>query len=102
MERGPADEAGPQCQTSAFVVYTVAGDLMLLVKSGLRFSRNAVSASFASAERTCALNSSFSAFIAASICSRNGCFMSLLLACSAPAGFAASFRAVSVAVASRS
>ena len=53
------------------------------------------------AERTCALNSSFSAFIAALICSRNGRFMSLLLACSAPAGFAANFRAVSVAVASR-
>ena len=72
---------------------------MLLVKSGLRFSRKAVSASFASAERTCTLNSSFSAFIAALICSRNGCFMSLLLACSAAAGFAANFRAVSVALA---
>jgi hypothetical protein len=52
----------------------------------------------ASSERTCALNSSFSAFIAALICSRNGCFMSLLLACRAPAGFAASFWAVAVAV----
>src|SRR6266478_7904804 len=79
--------------------YAVAGDLILLVKSGLRFSKKAVSASFASSERTCALNSSFSAFIAALICSRNGCFMSLLLACSASAGFAANFPAVSVALA---
>src|SRR5882762_4016170 len=63
--------------------YAVAGDLTVLVKSGLRFSRKAVNASFASSERTCALNSSFSAFIAALICSRNGCLMSLLLACSA-------------------
>jgi hypothetical protein len=62
---------------------------MLLVKSGLRFSRKVVSASFASSERTCALNSSFSAFIAAMFWSRNGRFMSLLLACSASAGFAA-------------
>src|SRR6476469_2419084 len=77
--------------------YAVAGDLMPLVKSGLRFSKKAVSASFASSERTYALNSSFSAFIAALICSRNGCFMSLLLACSAAAGFAANLRAVSVA-----
>src|SRR6266851_3325840 len=35
--------------------YAVAGDLMLLAKLGLRFSRKAVSASFASSERTCAL-----------------------------------------------
>src|SRR3984893_7119588 len=82
--------------------FTVAGDLMFLVKSGLRFSKKAVSASFASSERTCTLNSSFSAFIAALICSRNGCFMSLLLACSPAAGFAANFRAVSVAFASTS
>src|SRR6266550_4637023 len=82
--------------------YAVAGDLTVLVKSGLRFSRKAANASFASSERTCALNSSFSAFIAALICSRNGCFMSLLLACSAAAGFAASFPAVSVALAKTS
>src|SRR6201997_1366398 len=82
--------------------YAAAGDFVFLVKSGLRFSRKAVSASFASSERTCTLNSSFSAFIAALICSRNGCFMSLLLACSAAAGFAANFRAVSVALARRS
>jgi hypothetical protein len=78
--------------------YAVAGELMLLVKSRLRFPRQAVSASFASSERTCALNSSFSAFIAALICSRNGCFIRLLLACSAAAGFAANFRAVSIAL----
>jgi hypothetical protein len=53
--------------------YAVAGELMLLVKSGLRFSRKAVSASFASSERTCALNSSFSAFIAALICFHYRC-----------------------------
>src|SRR5258708_16150214 len=82
--------------------HAVAGDLTVLVKSGLRFSRKAENASFASSERTCALNSSFSAFIAALIGSRNGCFMSLLLACSAAAGFAANFRAVSVALASTS
>jgi hypothetical protein len=82
--------------------YAVAGDLMILVMSGLRFSKKAVNASFASSERTCALNSSFSAFIAALICSRNGCFMSLLLACSAAAGFDANFPAVSVALASAS
>src|SRR5882757_5388693 len=78
--------------------YAVAEDLTVLAKSGLRFSRKAENASFASSERTCALNSSFSAFIAALICSRNGCFMSRLLACSAAAGFAANFRAVSVAL----
>jgi hypothetical protein len=49
---------------------------MPLVKSGLRLSRKAENASFASAERTCALNSSFSAFIAVLICSRNGCWSS--------------------------
>src|ERR1700731_3426141 len=77
--------------------YAAAGGLVFLVKSGLRFSRKAVSASFASSERTCALNASFSAFIAALICSRNVCFMSLLLACNASVGFPANFRAVSVA-----
>src|SRR6202030_2727901 len=65
--------------------YAVAGDLWLVVKSGFRFSRKAVNASLASSERTCLLNSSFSACIAALICPRNGCFMSLLLACSAAA-----------------
>src|SRR5882757_5985372 len=79
--------------------HAVAYDLTVFAKSGLRFSRKAENASFASSERTCTLNSSFSAFIAALICSRNGCFMSLLLACSAAAGFAANFRAVSVALA---
>lgn len=58
--------------------YAVAADLMVLVKSGGRFSRNAMSASFASADRTCALNSSFSAFIAALTCGRNGSFRSRL------------------------
>src|SRR6266851_4384898 len=79
--------------------HAVAEDLTVLAKSGLRFSMKAENASFASSERTCALNSSFSAFIADLSCSRNGCFMSLLLACSAAAGFAASFRAISVALA---
>jgi hypothetical protein len=37
--------------------YAVARDLTDLVKSGLRFSKKAVSASFASSERTCTLNS---------------------------------------------
>src|ERR1700730_1881249 len=83
----------------SYVCPYVAGDLMLLVKSGFRFSKKAVNASFASLERTCTLNSSFSAFIAALICSRNGCFMSLLQACSALAGLAATFSAVSVALA---
>src|SRR5258705_5743476 len=94
---------GDRCyRDRMFRAYAVAGDLILLVKSGLRFSKKAVSASFASSERTCALNSSFSAFIAALICSRNGCLMSLLLACSAAAGFAANFRAVSVALTTKS
>src|SRR3984885_4610826 len=75
--------------------YAVADDLVLLVKSGLRFSKKAVNASLASSERTCALNSSFSTFIAALSCSRNGCFMSLLLACSAFAGFASNLPAAS-------
>src|ERR1700692_4422341 len=44
--------------------YAVAGDLTVLVKSGLRFSRKAENASLASSERTCALESSFSAVIA--------------------------------------
>ena len=65
----------------------------LLEKGGKRF--------LASSERTWRLNSSFSAFIAALICSRTARFMSLLLACSAPAGFAASCRAVSVAICNR-
>src|SRR5260370_33772468 len=58
--------------------YAAVADFMVLVKSGGRFSRNAVSATFASSERTRALNSSFSAFIAASICSRKDRFMSRL------------------------
>src|SRR6202051_5311309 len=95
----PADRRDRVSAGSHVAPYAVAGDLVLLVKSGLRFSRKAVNASFASSERTCVLNSSFSAFIAALICSRNGCFISLLLALSSPAGFAANFPAVSVALA---
>src|SRR5258707_752405 len=81
--------------------YAAVAAFLVLLKLGGRFCRNAVSASFASSERTCALNSAFSACIAALICSRKDCFMSFLLAWSAPAGFAASFRAVSLAVARR-
>ena len=67
---------------------------MVPANRGGRFSRNAASASFASPERTCTLNASFSALIAVLIWSRNGPFNSRLLACSAPAGFVASVRAV--------
>src|SRR5258708_40088872 len=81
--------------------YAAVAAFLVLLKLGGRFCRNAVSASFASSGRTCALNSSFSAFIGDLICSRNERFISLLEACSAPAGFAASFRAVSLAVARR-
>ncbi len=49
--------------------YAAVTDFMVLLKSGGRFSRNAANASLASSERTCTLNSSFSAFIAALICS---------------------------------
>ena len=62
---------------------------LVLVKSGRRFSKNAVIASLASAECRRGRNSSISASTACSICSRNGCFNSLLHARIAPAGFAA-------------
>src|SRR5579859_4984757 len=68
------------------------------VGNRFRFSRKAVSVSFASTERTSELNSLSSAFIACSICSRVAPIISLLLARSAPAGFCASLWAVSVAV----
>src|SRR5712664_1435290 len=72
----------------------------VLVKSGGRFSKNAVIASLVSVERSCAENSSFSNFAACSSCWRKDCLISLLQACSALAGFSANFCAVSVAVAS--
>src|ERR1700742_2382510 len=103
QEFGLAEFPGDHVSAEPSVrAYAAAEVFLLFVKSGLRFSRKAVSASFASSERTCTLNSAFSAFIAALICSRNGCFMSRLLAGSAAAGFVANFRAVSVALSSTS
>ena len=64
---------------------------VVFVKSGRRFSKKAVIASLASAERIRAENSSFSNFTACSNCSREGRFISLLQACNAVAGFSASF-----------
>src|SRR5262245_33072861 len=79
-----------------------AAGAFAVLKFGARFSRNAVNTSFTSAERTRELNSTVSAFIACSTCSREDCLNSLLLARNAPIGFAANFSAVSVAVANNS
>jgi len=62
----------------------------ILEKFGGRFSRNAVNASLASAERTCAENSSFSSFTAAQVV-RALALHHRLQAWSAVGGFAANF-----------
>src|ERR1051325_3382601 len=72
------------------------------VKSGGRFSKNAVNTSLTSADRTRVLNSSTSASMASSTCWRDERFNSFFVARSAPIGFAANFSAVSFAVADNS
>src|SRR5689334_6658201 len=79
-----------------------AAGAFAVLKFGGRFSINAVNTSFTSAERTRDANSSVSAFIACSSCSRCEPRKSFLLARSAPIGFAANFSAVWVAVADSS
>src|SRR5262249_8158197 len=83
--------------------YSAAAGVVVLAKFGGRFSRNAENASFASAERSRSKNSWGSIFNAASLSwPIDACLRSRLLARNARVGFAASFCAVSVAVASRS
>src|SRR5215813_6651684 len=74
-----------------------AAGAFAVLKFGGRFSRNAVNTSFTSAERTREENSSVSAFIACSICSRDEPLKSFLVARRAPIGFEANFSAVWVA-----
>src|ERR1041384_48057 len=75
-----------------------AAGAFAVLKFGGRFSINAVSTSFTSAERTREENSSVSAFIDCSSCSRDEPLKSFLVARSAPIGLAANFSAVCVAV----
>src|SRR5262245_2961293 len=82
--------------------YSAACGFGRLLKLGSRFSRNAVKASIASAECTRAVNSRPSDFAASLSWPIQACLISRLEAQSAPDGFAASFCAVAVAVASRS
>src|SRR6516165_11637787 len=82
--------------------YLAATGVFVLLKFGGRFSRKAESASLASAEVTRTMNSSLSLFIACLSWPIEACLRSRLLASNAPLGFAASFCAVAVAVASRS
>src|ERR1700722_5078639 len=83
-------------------VYAAVAACVVLLKLGGRFSRNAENASLASADGTRSTYSWFSIFTASLSWSIELRLMSRLQARNAPLGFAASFCAVAVAVASRS
>src|SRR3954468_9853147 len=114
--RDPPQRAGlRRCSRSVFVcghwprtslaparTYSAATGVVVFVTLGGRFSRNADSASLASAERTRSLNAWFSMFTASLSWPIEACLMSRLHARNAPLGFAVSFCAIAVAVASRS